>query len=149
MRAVIQRVLNSSVEIEGRIVGKTDKGMLILLGVGKEDSVEDINKLVNKLTKLRIFEDEDGKINKSITDVNGEMLIVSQFTLYWSCKKGTRPSFDNAMPPKEAEELYEQFVKAMRETGIHCETGEFGADMKVSLVNDGPVTVYLDTKENF
>lgn len=149
MRAVIQRVLNSSVEIDGKIVGKSNKGMLILLGVGKEDTADDINKLVNKLTKLRIFEDEDGKINKSITDVNGEMLIVSQFTLYWSCKKGTRPSFDNAMPPKEAEELYEQFVKAMRETGIHCETGKFGADMKVSLVNDGPVTVYLDTKENF
>ena len=149
MRAIIQRVLNSSVEIDGKIAGKSGKGMLILLGVGKEDTVDDINKLVNKLTKLRIFDDEDGKINKSITDVNGEILIVSQFTLYWSCKKGTRPSFDNAMPPKEAEEMYEQFVTAMKETGIHCETGEFGADMKVSLVNDGPVTVYLDTKENF
>lgn len=149
MRAVIQRVLNSSVEIDGKIAGKSGKGMLILLGVGKEDTVDDINKLVNKLTKLRIFDDEDGKINKSITDINGEILIVSQFTLYWSCKKGTRPSFDNAMPPKEAEEMYVQFVKAMQETGIHCETGEFGADMKVSLVNDGPVTVYLDTKENF
>jgi len=149
MRAIIQRVLNSSVEIDGRIAGKSGKGMLILLGVGKEDTVDDVNKLVNKLTKLRIFDDEDGKINKSITDVNGEILIISQFTLYWSCKKGTRPSFDNAMPPKEAEEMYEQFVAAMKETGIHCETGKFGADMKVSLVNDGPVTVYLDTKENF
>lgn len=149
MRAVIQRVLNSSVEIDGKVAGRSGKGMLILLGVGKEDTADDITKLVNKLTKLRIFDDEDGKINKSITDINGEILIVSQFTLYWSCKKGTRPSFDNAMPPKEAEEMYEQFVKAMRETGIHCETGEFGADMKVSLVNDGPVTVYLDTKENF
>ncbi len=149
MRAVIQRVLNSSVEIDEKVAGKSGKGMLILLGVGKEDTAEDINKLVNKLIKLRIFDDEDGKINKSITDINGEILIVSQFTLYWSCKKGTRPSFDNAMPPKEAEEMYEQFVKTMRETGIHCETGEFGADMKVSLVNDGPVTVYLDTKENF
>ena len=149
MRAVIQRVLNSTVEIDGEIAGRSGKGMLIFLGVGKEDTAADIEKLVNKLIKLRIFEDEEGKTNKSVTDINGEILIVSQFTLYWSCKKGTRPSFDNAMPPKEAEELYDRFVSAMCATGIHCETGKFGADMKVSLVNDGPVTVYLDTKENF
>ncbi len=149
MRAVIQRVLNASVSVDGEAIGKIGHGMLILLGVGKNDTCEDIDKLVNKLVKLRIFEDSDGKINKSITDVDGEILVVSQFTLYWNCKKGNRPSFDNAMPPIEAEELYNAFVDKIKDTGIRYSTGSFGADMKVSLINDGPVTVWLDTKENF
>ena len=148
MRAVIQRVLNAAVAIDGRTAGEIGHGMLVLLGVGKDDTEADIERLASKLVKLRIFEDENGKINKSITDVHGAMLIVSQFTLYWNCKKGNRPSFENAMPPKEAEEMYIRFVERMKETGIPCETGEFGADMKVSLTNDGPVTVWLDTKEN-
>lgn len=148
MRAVIQRVLNAAVAIDGRTAGEIGHGMLVLLGVGKDDTEADIEKLASKLVKLRIFEDENGKINKSITDVHGAMLIVSQFTLYWNCKKGNRPSFENAMPPKEAEEMYIRFVERMKETGIPCATGEFGADMKVSLTNDGPVTVWLDTKEN-
>ena len=148
MRAVIQRVLNAAVAIDGRTAGEIGHGMLVLLGVGKDDTEADIERLASKLVKLRIVEDENGKINKSITDVHGAMLIVSQFTLYWNCKKGNRPSFENAMPPKEAEEMYIRFVERMKETGIPCETGEFGADMKVSLTNDGPVTVWLDTKEN-
>lgn len=148
MRAVIQRVLNASVAINGRTAGEIGHGMLVLLGVGKDDTEADIEKLASKLVKLRIFEDENGKINKSVTDVHGSMLIVSQFTLYWNCRKGNRPSFENAMPPKEAEEMYLKFVERMKETEIPCATGEFGADMKVSLTNDGPVTVWLDTKEN-
>ena len=148
MRAVIQRVLSASVEINGKTSGEIGHGILALLGVGKEDTSADIEKLVSKLVKLRIFEDENGKINKSITDVNGSILIVSQFTLYWNCKKGNRPSFENAMPPQEAEEMYLKFVDRIKETGIPYATGEFGADMKVSLINDGPVTVWLDTKEN-
>ena len=148
MRAVIQRVLNASVAINGRTVGEIGHGMLVLLGVGKDDTEADIEKLASKLVKLRMFEDENGKINKSVTDVHGSMLIVSQFTLYWNCRKGNRPSFENAMPPKEAEEMYLKFVERMKETEIPCATGEFGADMKVSLTNDGPVTVWLDTKEN-
>ena len=148
MRAVIQRVLNASVAINGRTAGEIGHGMLVLLGVGKDDTEADIEKLASKLVKLRMFEDENGKINKSVTDVHGSMLIVSQFTLYWNCRKGNRPSFENAMPPKEAEEMYLKFVERMKETEIPCATGEFGADMKVSLTNDGPVTVWLDTKEN-
>lgn len=148
MRAVIQRVLNASVAVNGKISGEIGHGMLVLLGVGKEDTGADIDKLAAKLVKLRIFEDENGKINKSITDVNGSILIVSQFTLYWNCRKGNRPSFENAMPPQEAEEMYLKFVDRIRTTGVPYATGEFGADMKVSLTNDGPVTVWLDTKEN-
>lgn len=148
MRAVIQRVTKASVTIDRKVNGAIDKGILILLGVGKEDTRADIEKLGNKLVKLRIFEDEEGRTNKSITDIGGKFLIVSQFTLYWSCKKGNRPSFDSAMEPGRAKELYEEFVEYMRGTGIPCETGVFGADMKVELLNDGPVTVWLDTKEN-
>lgn len=145
MRAVLQRVLNSSVEIDNKIIGSTKEGLLVLLGVGKNDTQKEMKKLADKIIKLRIFSDESGKTNLSITDVGGTMLIVSQFTLYWNCKKGNRPSFDGAMPPAEAEKMYEDFVAYIRESGIHAETGCFGADMKVSLINDGPVTVVLDT----
>lgn len=148
MRAVIQRVIEASVEINGERTESIKKGVVVLLGIGKGDTEADMDKLIPKLIKLRIFEDENGKINKNISDVCGELLIVSQFTLYWNCKKGNRPSFENAMPPRDAEKLYDLFVKTIKETGIPYKTGEFGADMRVSLINDGPVTVWLDTKEN-
>lgn len=148
MRAVIQRVVEASVAINGKTSENIGHGEVILLGVGKDDTEADVDKLVSKIIKLRIFEDENGKINKNIDDVCGAMLIVSQFTLYWNCKKGNRPSFENAMPPQDAEKLYDLFVKKIKETGIPYLTGEFGADMRVSLINDGPVTVWLDTKEN-
>jgi len=148
MRAVIQRVSNASIVIDGVQGGEIGTGLVVLLGVGKDDEDADIERLVHKITHLRIFEDADGKINKSITDVSGSLLIVSQFTLYWNCRKGNRPSFENAMPPTEAEEMYDRFVKKIAQTGIPYETGSFGADMKVSLTNDGPVTVWLDTKSN-
>ena len=145
MRAVLQVVTNADVKIDGQIAGEIQKGLLVLLGVGKDDTAEQIKKLADKIIKLRIFDDEDGKTNLSIKDVGGSMLIVSQFTLYWNCKKGNRPSFDNAMPPHIANELYLDFVYYMKEQGIKVQTGQFGADMKVSLTNDGPVTVVLDT----
>ncbi|MBR5271125.1 MAG: D-tyrosyl-tRNA(Tyr) deacylase [Clostridia bacterium] len=145
MRAVLQVVTNADVKIDGQIAGEIQKGLLVLLGVGKGDTAEQIKKLADKIIKLRIFDDEDGKKNLSIRDVGGSMLIVSQFTLYWNCKKGNRPSFDNAMPPQIANELYLDFVYYMKEQGIKVQTGQFGADMKVSLTNDGPVTVVLDT----
>lgn len=145
MRAVLQVVTNADVKIDGQIAGEIQKGLLVLLGIGKDDTTEQIKKLADKIIKLRIFDDEDGKTNLSIKDVGGSMLIVSQFTLYWNCKKGNRPSFDNAMPPQIANELYLDFVYYMKEQGIKVQTGQFGADMKVSLTNDGPVTVVLDT----
>ena len=145
MRAVLQVVTNADVKIDGQIAGEIQKGLLVLLGVGKDDTTEQIKKLADKIIKLRIFDDEDGKTNLSIKDVGGSMLIVSQFTLYWNCKKGNRPSFDNAMPPQIANELYLDFVYYMKEQGIKVQTGQFGADMKVSLTNDGPVSVVLDT----
>ena len=145
MRAVLQVVTNADVKIDGQIAGEIQNGLLVLLGIGKGDTAEQIKKLADKIIKLRIFDDEDGKKNLSIRDVGGSMLIVSQFTLYWNCKKGNRPSFDNAMPPHIANELYLDFVYYMKEQGIKVQTGQFGADMKVSLTNDGPVTVVLDT----
>ncbi len=145
MRAVLQVVTNADVKIEGQVAGEIQKGLLVLLGIGKGDTTEQMKKLADKIIKLRIFDDEDGKTNLSIKDVGGSMLIVSQFTLYWNCKKGNRPSFDNAMPPHIANEMYLDFVYYMKEQGISVQTGAFGADMKVSLTNDGPVTVVLDT----
>ena len=145
MRAVLQVVTNADVKIDGQIAGEIQNGLLVLLGIGKGDTAEQIKKLADKIIKLRIFDDEDGKKNLSIRDVGGSMLIVSQFTLYWNCKKGNRPSFDNAMPPHIANELYLDFIYYMKEQGIKVQTGQFGADMKVSLTNDGPVTVVLDT----
>ncbi len=145
MRAVLQVVTNADVKIDGRISGEIDRGLLVLLGVGKDDTDEQIKKLGDKIIKLRIFDDADGKTNLSIKDVGGDMLIVSQFTLYWNCKKGNRPSFDNAMPPDTANKMYLDFVDYIKAQGINVQMGEFGADMKVSLTNDGPVTVVLDT----
>ena len=143
MRIVLQRVNHASVKVDGEIVGKIGKGFLILLGVGKEDTEADLQKYVDKIIKLRIFADENGKTNLSLKDVNGELLVVSQFTLYADCRKGNRPSFTEAGDPETANRLYEKFVELCREQVEVVEHGVFGADMKVSLENDGPFTVVL------
>ena len=144
MRVVLQRGTGASVTVDGNVTGKIDSGLLALVGFGKDDTEDVLERMAQKIIKLRVFSDENDKINLSVSDINGGVLIVSQFTLYWSCKKGTRPSFDGAMEPKRAEELYDKFVEIMRSSGLKIETGIFGADMKVSLTNDGPVTVTLE-----
>ncbi len=149
MRAVIQRVKEARVEVEGEVVGRIGEGMLILLGAGKDDTEEDVRYLAEKIMSLRIFEDADGKMNLSVTDTGGEVLVVSQFTLYGDCRKGRRPSFDKAAPPEIAERLYELFVSEIRERGVNVETGRFRAMMDVHLVNWGPVTLMLDSKKEF
>ena len=146
MRAVVQRVTNADVKIDGRVNGKIDDGLLVLLGVGNGDTEEDMKYIEDKIIKLRIFSDENDKMNLSLEDVGGSMLVISQFTLYGDCSHGRRPYFGNAMEPVSANEMYEKFVAYIREQGIHTETGEFGADMKVSLTNDGPVTIILESK---
>lgn len=146
MRAVVQRVTNADVKIDGRVNGKIDNGLLVLLGVGNGDTEEDMKYIADKIIKLRIFSDENDKMNLSLEDVGGSMLVISQFTLYGDCSQGRRPYFGNAMEPVSANEMYEKFVAYIRERGIHTETGEFGADMKVSLTNDGPVTIILESK---
>lgn len=148
MKAVLQRVINSSVAIEGEVKGSINQGFMILLGVVKGDTKEDADKLVKKIPNLRVFEDENGKMNLSCLDVNGEILVISQFTLCADCSHGRRPSFINSAPPNEANALYEYFTEKLRKSGVSMvETGVFGADMKVSLINDGPVTIILDSKE--
>ena len=142
MRAVVQRVTNADVKIDGRVNGKIDDGLLVLLGVGNGDTEEDMKYIADKIIKLRIFSDENDKMNLSLEDVGGSMLVISQFTLYGDCSHGRRPYFGNAMEPVTANEMY-AYIK---EQGIHTETGEFGADMKVSLTNDGPVTIILESK---
>ena len=146
MRAVVQRVTNADVKIDGRENGKIDNGLLVLLGVGNGDTEEDMKYIADKIIKLRIFSDENDKMNLSLEDVGGSMIVISQFTLYGDCSHGRRPYFGNAMEPVSANEMYEKFVAYIREQGIHTETGEFGADMKVSLTNDGPVTIILESK---
>lgn len=148
MKAVIQRVLNSQVEVDNKIVGKIDNGFLILLGVEQGDTNKDAEILAQKTSKLRIFSDENDKMNLSILDTKYDILVVSQFTLCASCKKGNRPSFTNSASPEIANDLYEYFISQLKNLGINrVENGAFGADMKVSLVNDGPVTILYDTKE--
>ncbi|MDE5985073.1 MAG: D-tyrosyl-tRNA(Tyr) deacylase [Eubacterium sp.] len=148
MKAVIQRVAYSSVVIDGTEVGKTDKGFMILLGVEQGDTKADADKLIKKIPVLRIFEDENGKMNLSCLDIDGEILVVSQFTLCADCSHGRRPSFINSAPPDIANELYMYFVDELRKSGVKkVDTGEFGADMKVSLLNDGPVTIILESKD--
>ena len=144
MKLVIQRVKNSSVEVDKKIVGKIDKGYLVLLGVTHTDTKEIADYLVKKLCNLRIFEDENGKMNLNIKQAEGSMLIVSQFTLYGDCTDGNRPSFTKAAKPDFANELYEYFCEKCSENNIHVEKGIFGADMKVNLLNDGPVTIILE-----
>lgn len=144
MKLVIQRVSEASVKIDGEVKGKIDKGFLVLIGVGQEDDKEIADKYIKKMLGLRIFEDENGKTNLALKDVDGQLLLISQFTLYANCKKGNRPSFIDAGAPDKAKELYEYMVEECRKVIPVVETGEFGADMKVSLVNDGPFTVILD-----
>lgn len=147
MKLVIQRVTEASVSIEENCVGKIGRGYLVLLGVGEGDNEEIAEKMFEKMMKLRIFADQDGKTNCSIKDVKGELLIVSQFTLYADCRKGNRPSFIKAGKPDRAKELYEYFLQLAEERYGSCEHGEFGADMQVSLCNDGPFTIVLDSEE--
>ncbi len=146
MIAVIQRVLESYVEVDGKVVGRIGKGLNVLLGVVRGDTENDIEKLVNKIVNLRIFEDENGKMNLSVLDVKGEVLVVSQFTLAANVKKGRRPSFENAEKPERAKELYEGFVNRISQF-VPAKTGVFAADMKVFILNDGPVTFIIDSKE--
>lgn len=149
MRGVVQRVKRAGVTVDGELVGRIDKGLLVFLGVGNEDDEKDIQYLADKIINLRIFEDSDGKMNESLLDQKGELLIVSQFTLYGDCRKGKRPSFDKAAKPKDAEMLYERFVEYCKGFGIKVETGKFQAMMDVELINDGPVTILLDSKKEF
>lgn len=147
MRIVLQRVEEASVKIGTKIKGSIGKGFLILLGIEEEDKEEDIDWLIQKICKLRIFEDDAGKMNLSIQDIKGEILVVSQFTLFASTKKGNRPSFIKAAKPEIAVPLYDSFLsKIKKESGLKIDSGEFGADMKVSLCNDGPVTIWIDSK---
>ncbi len=147
MRAVVQRVSNAQVKIDGKVKGKIGKGFLVFVAVHNKDELSDIDYLTNKIEKLRVFEDEEGKMNLSIKDIGGELLVVSQFTLYGDCRKGNRPSFiDSAKPPKSVD-YYELFLEKLQEKGLKVETGEFGADMEVSLINAGPVTILLDSSK--
>ena len=148
MKLVIQRVKYVKVEVDGKIVGNIQRGFLVLLGVTHNDTMENADYLVKKVCNLRVFEDENGKMNLAIKEICGELLIVSQFTLYADCSNGNRPSFTNAAKPEIANELYEYFCKKCSENNIKVEKGIFGADMKVSLLNDGPVTIILEKQEN-
>ena len=147
MRAVLTRVKSASVEIDGTIVGQIGQGFLILLGVGPEDTEEKCRYLCEKALGLRVFEDENGKMNRSLEDVGGQVLVVSQFTLYGNCRKGRRPSFTDAADPELGNRLYEKFLSVCEELGYPPQHGQFGADMKVASINDGPVTLILDTDQ--
>lgn len=149
MRAVVQRVDEASVVVDEKTVGSIEKGLLVLLGVGEEDNERDLDYLVEKIIGLRIFQDENDKMNLSLIDVRGELLVVSQFTLYGDARKGKRPSFSSSAGPEVGNKYYEEFVNKAKEYGIKTETGIFGADMKVKLVNNGPVTILLDSKKIF
>lgn len=149
MRSVIQRVNYASVKINDEIIGKINKGILVLLGICDEDTEKDMVYMADKITGLRIFEDENDKMNLSLEDIGGELLVVSQFTLFGDCRKGKRPSFSSAGKPEYANEMYENFIMYLKEKGFTIQTGKFGADMKVELLNDGPVTLMIDSKKNF
>jgi D-tyrosyl-tRNA(Tyr) deacylase len=146
MRAVVQRVSRASVVIDGELVGAIDTGLVVLLGIAHADTPEQATWLAEKIAGLRIFNDADGKMNRDLSEVNGSMLVVSQFTLYGDCRKGKRPSFIDAAPPPIAIPLYETFINGVKALGIPTATGRFGADMKVELVNDGPVTLIVESK---
>ncbi|HIG0358810.1 TPA: D-aminoacyl-tRNA deacylase [Clostridium sporogenes] len=149
MRAVVQRVISSKVEVDGKVIGSIGKGLNVLLGISREDTGEDIKYLKEKIINLRIFEDENEKLNKSLLDIGGDIIIVSQFTLYGDCRKGRRPSFIEALGGEEAYTLYNKFVESVKKEVKNVATGEFGADMKVYIENDGPVTILLDSKKTF
>lgn len=149
MRAVVQRVSEASVRVAGQTVGRIGAGLLVLLGVGTADAEADAAWMAEKLLGLRIFEDEDGKMNRSVADIEGGLLVVSQFTLFGDCRKGKRPGFSDAARPELAIPLYEKVVTLLRDSGLVVETGVFQTDMKVALVNDGPVTLLVDSKKTF
>jgi len=149
MHAIVQRVTRASVRVNGEFTGKIEEGLLVLLGVSHEDAESDADYLAAKVAGLRIFEDEKGKINRSVADIGGAILAVSQFTLFGDVRKGKRPSFDAAARPERARQLYEYFVAQVRALGLHCETGRFQEMMEVELVNQGPVTILLDSKKLF
>lgn len=147
MKVVVQRVTDANCKVDGKITGQINIGYMLLVGFGLSDDKQVAEKMAEKISKLRIFEDEDGKINKSIFDVNGKILSISQFTLYADCKKGNRPSFTNALGGDKAVELYKYFNECLRKLNLEVQEGIFGADMKISLLNDGPVTIILDSEE--
>lgn len=147
MRAVIQRVSSASVTVDGRVEGRIGAGLLVLLGVGRGDTERDAEALARKIVELRVFQDKAGKMNLSVKDTGGSLLVVSQFTLYGDTRRGRRPSFDQAAPPEEARRLYERFVEAVRTEGVAVETGVFQAMMSVSLVNEGPVTFLVESRD--
>ncbi|MBA2115844.1 D-aminoacyl-tRNA deacylase [Bremerella alba] len=147
MRGVVQRVLEAHVKVDGQVVGQIEQGLVVLLGVAEGDKAADLKYLVEKTIHLRIFEDDDGKMNRSVLDVGGSILAISQFTLLGDCRKGRRPSFISAAKPEEANAMYQAYVQQIREQGLTVETGIFQADMKVHLVNDGPVTLMLDSRK--
>ena len=149
MRAVIQRVSQASVVVAKETVGAIDQGLMVLLGVAQGDTLKDVAYLADKTAGLRIFEDENGKMNRSVEDIDGSLLVVSQFTLLGDCRKGRRPGFTDAAPPDLADTLYKEYVDVLRSRGITVATGVFKADMQVSLVNDGPVTIMLDSRKQF
>jgi D-tyrosyl-tRNA(Tyr) deacylase len=149
MRAVVQRVSSAEVRVDDKMVGRVGKGLLVYLGVGKEDTVSDIEYMAEKVSGLRIFEDENGKMNLSVKDIEGEILAISQFTLYGDVRKGKRPSFSDSAAPDKGEELYNQFISRIQGIGIRIDKGMFGAHMMVDYVNDGPVTILLDSKKQF
>ena len=144
MKTVIQRVTNANVKVDNEIVGEIKQGLVVLLAISDKDEEKDVEKMASRIVNLRIFSDNNGKMNLSIKDINGELLVISQFTLYADCSNGNRPSFSNAGKPEHANKLYEYFIKTSKELGMHTEHGVFGADMKVSLTNDGPVTIELE-----
>ncbi len=147
MRAVVQRVLRSSVEVEGSVVGSIPKGLMVLLGVSEKDTSEDAAYMADKILNLRVFDDEEGKMNYSLLDVKGELLLVSQFTLYGDCRKGRRPNYMAAAKPDKADALYQELVQLCRAQNVKIETGVFQADMKVDILNDGPVTLIIDSEK--
>ncbi len=149
MRAVVQKVSSSKVTVDEEVVGQINQGLMVLLGVTHDDTSKDVDYMVDKVTNLRIFEDAEGKMNLSLKDVGGEVLAVSQFTLYGDARRGRRPSFSDAARPEVANPLYEEFVKKIRDLGINVGTGKFGAHMMVDLTNDGPVTILLESKKEF
>lgn len=149
MRAVVQRVSRARVTVETRSIGQIERGFVVLLGVGSEDEESDAEYLAEKIAALRIFPDAEGKMNRDVNEAGGAVLAVSQFTLYGDARRGKRPSFDQAARPEQARGLFEHFVERIRGLGIRCETGQFQAEMKVELVNDGPVTILLDSKKTF
>jgi D-tyrosyl-tRNA(Tyr) deacylase len=149
MRVIVQRVSRAQVSVDGQVIGAIQRGLLVFVGIRREDTEKDLQWLADKIIHLRIFEDTEGKMNKSLADIEGEMLIISQFTLYGDCRKGRRPGFSDAAPPLHAEPLYQQFITEIKTKGIQVATGTFQADMQVELVNDGPVTLLLDSEKTF